>query len=381
MQFIVLSGAYDDPEPSGTAHLTEHLAAFSADTTVIKRARERDVNASLYNVSTVYTNSGAPSELETLLRLSRALLDKPKLPPGFAESEIDIIERETLLRERNSPYLWLSRIALQNLYGTLRGRADNMIEDLPKLNLEKAYQFHQDHYVPSNVTLIVSGQVSAKKAADLVAEIFGDTEHSEVPDKPWLEIKPDPTLRSVEKVASDRLSHDAVQYVKFVDFTDAQSSVDTQGVFFIATNILGERLSRILYFEDPRFLMLYSDWFFAKNGDLELSISMELMPGFSLESAHRVLEETIANLLSEPISGKEIREARRKEIVYAQSIKYKPSDFLYFLKNVASDGFRPISPSTFVEILNNTTDQEVLDFAERIVEPSATSVVLAESID
>ena len=30
VQLIVLSGAYDDPEPSGTAHLVEHLAAFSA---------------------------------------------------------------------------------------------------------------------------------------------------------------------------------------------------------------------------------------------------------------------------------------------------------------------------------------------------------------
>ena len=58
VQLIVLSGGYDDPEPSGTAHLTEHLAAFSADATILRKPRERDIYATTYNVSTVYTNSG-----------------------------------------------------------------------------------------------------------------------------------------------------------------------------------------------------------------------------------------------------------------------------------------------------------------------------------
>ncbi|WP_283426334.1 insulinase family protein [Shimia sagamensis] len=100
VQLIVLSGAYDDPDPSGTAHLTEHLTAFSADATILKEVRERDLNASTFNAATVYTNSGSPEELETLLRLSRAVLDTPVLPDDFAQSEIDIVARETFLRER-----------------------------------------------------------------------------------------------------------------------------------------------------------------------------------------------------------------------------------------------------------------------------------------
>ncbi|WP_299666242.1 insulinase family protein [uncultured Ruegeria sp.] len=243
VQLIVLSGSYDDPEPSGTAHPTEHLAAYSADTTILRKPRERDITASTYNVSTVYTNSGVPSEIEMLLRLSRAVLDTPSLPEGFAESEIDIVQRETLLRERQSPLQWLKRIALQNLYRTLRGRADNTIADLPKLSLEKAYQFHKEHYVPSNVTLIVSGKIEPHKAEELVAGIFGDTEPSEVPQKPWLDHKPDPTLMSVERLKSARLERDTVQLAKFVGFEDRSTSIDMQGAFFIATSVLNERIS------------------------------------------------------------------------------------------------------------------------------------------
>lgn len=381
VQLIVLSGAYDDPEPSGTAHFTEHLAALSSDATVLRQPRERDLNAQTHNVSTVYTNSGAPSEVEMLLRLSRAVLDTPNLPTGFAESEIDIIQRETLLRERRSPYRWLRRKALQNLYGTLRGRANNTIEDLPKLSLEKAYLFHKEHYAPSNVTLIVSGKIEQDKAAELVARIFGDTKPSAVPEKPWLDQRPDPALRSVEYIKSNKLTRNTVHYAKFVDFEDRSTSIDMQGAFFIATEILQDRLKKALYHEDVRFLSIGADWYFAKNADLELTIDAQLMSGFSLDAAHNSLKETMASLLNEPISRKEISQARQKEVVGAQNATRRPARFLSFLANVAADGFPPISPSVFTDILGNTTDQEVIDFAKMVVKPSATSVILAERAD
>ncbi|WP_238704894.1 M16 family metallopeptidase [Parasedimentitalea marina] len=381
VQLIVLSGAYDDPEASGTAHLTEHLAAFSSDTAILRQPRERDLNASTYDVSTVYTNSGTPSDVEMLMRLSRAVLDTPSLPAGFAESEIDIVQRETLLRERQSPRRWLKRIALQNLYGTLRGRASNTIEDLPKLSLEKAYQFHKQHYVPSNITLIVSGKIEPDTAAELVARYFGDTKHSAVPEKRWLDQKPDPRLRSVERIESSRLTRDTMQYAKFVDFEDRSTSIDMQGAFFITTEVLQSRLTNALYFEDVKFLGVNINWYMAKNADVELIIDLQLMPGFSLDAAHNSLQETMANLLDEPISRDEINQARQKQVVNAQNAARRPAWFLSFLQNVAADGFPPISPSVLAEMMTNTTDREVIDLANSIMRSSATSVILAKKVE
>ncbi len=381
VQLIVLSGMFDDPEPSGTAHLTEHLTAFSSDATVLSNPRERDINATTDSVSTVYTNSGAPSDAELLLRLSRAVLDTPNVPKDFAESEIDIIRRETLLRERQFSGRWLKRMALQNLYGTLRGRANNAVEDLSKLSVEKAYQFHKKHYAPSNVTLIVSGKIQPDNAAELVARVFGDTEPSAVPEKNWLDQKPDPELRSVEYIETDRLTRDTVQYIKFVDFADRSSSIDMQGAFFIATNILMSRLENAFHFEDQRFLIDEIGLHFVKNADLELSIDVQLMPDFSLDAAHNTLINTVSNLLNEPISSHEIDQARQKEVTSALHAKRRPTDFLAFLKNVAADGFPPVSPSVFANLLTRTTDQEVIDFIETVMKPSATSVILAKRVD
>jgi zinc protease len=381
VQLIVLSGAFDDPDPAGTAHLTEHLAAFSADATVLRKPRERDLHATTYSVSTAYTNSGAPEDIEMLLRLSRAILDPPSLPAGFAESEIDIIQRETLLRERHSANRWVRRIALRNLYGTTNGRAGDPIEDLPDLSLEKAKRFHREHYAPSNVTLIVSGKIEPDAAAGLVARYFGDTEPSAVPAKPWLDRKPDPALRSIEYIDSNRLAFDTLQLVKFIDFEDLATSIDKQGAFFIATDILNSRLENALYFKDVRFLNVDKDWHFVKNADLEFTLEAQLMPGFSLDAAHSRLKETMADLLNAPITREEISQARRKEVTFAQNVKRRPQEFLLFLQNVAADGYPPVSPSVFADMLSETSDQEVIDFAKEVMKPSATSVVLAKKVD
>lgn len=380
VQLIVHSGSFDDPETAGTAHLVEHLAAFSSDATVLRNPRERDIHASVNEVSTVYTNSGKPNDVEKLLRLSRAVLDTPKLPPGFAESEIRIIQRETMLRERQSPRLWLKRFARKNLYGATWGRANDIIEDLPKLGLEEAYRFHKEHYVPSNVTLIVSGKVQLDLVEELIAGVFGDTKPSLVPGKPWLDHRPDPSHNSVFQVETEKLQFDTIQLIKFVEFEDRSTSVDMQGAFFIATEILNSRLINALYFENEKFVVGNLDWHFVKNADLEFAIEVQLMPGLTLNAAHRDLNNTIINLLSEPISKKEISQARKKELTHAQSVKRHPARFLLFLQNVAADGFAPVSPSTFAETLANTTDQEVIDFAKTFVEPSAMSVILAKKV-
>lgn len=381
VQLIVLSGHYDDPDPSGTAHLTEHLAAFSADFSILKQARERDVHATTSNVSTIYTNSGAPVDLEMLLRLSRAAMETPDLPEGFAESEIDIVQRETMLRERQSPLRWLRRLALQNLYGEPRGRAANFVEDLPKLSIEKALQFHKEHYVASNVTLIVSGRIDPETVAKLVNEIFGDTPVTEPPAKPWLDQRPDPSLYHVARIQSDRLPHNTVQYVKFIARAGNPSSVTEQSTFFLATTILNERLFKALYHDREGFLSVSQGWYFSKESDLELTLSGQLMPGFGLDAAHRAIEDAVANLLSEPITRDELNRARVKQVTSAENALRRPSSFRWFLSNVASDGFPPLTPMGLIELIDTTTDDQVRTFAEWAITPSATSVVLAKKVD
>lgn len=199
--------------------------------------------------------------------------------------------------------------------------------------------------------------------------MFGDTEPSDAPNKPWLDHKPDPGKQSVVRLQSDRLQRGTVLFAKFAEFEDRSTSIDMLGAFFIASGILNERIAKVLRHEDTRILNHGVNWYFAKNADVELVIDLQLMPGFTVDEAKDLLTETLAGLLDEPISKYEIHQLRQKEVVWSQNMARRPSAFLWFLQNVAADGFPPISPSVFAETLSNTTDQEVIDFAEKSCSP------------
>ncbi len=381
VQLIVLSGTYDDPEVSGTAHFTEHLAAFSADATVLRQPRERDLFAKTTPVSSIYTNYGPPSDFDRVMKLSRALLDTPDLPPFFAQSEIKIVQRETLLRERQSPTRWLRRKAQQNLYGATRGRANDVVADLPDLNLQTALAFHKVHYVASNITLIISGNINVADAAAAVTKYFGDTQKTVPPAKDWLNAKPEPTLRAKETLVSDKLANDMLLYTKFIDPADKEDSFDMQGAFFIGTTIYESRIRKALFFESFDYMTFDISSYLAKNGDQEVTVLLEPMPHVDLQTASQTLETVIADLLKTSLSAEEIEEARKRNIVNAQAAARRPTSFLRFLENVASDGFPPISPGTYAQLLAETSDAEVIEFLQDFVAPAATSQIFARKAD
>ncbi|MEC8196583.1 MAG: insulinase family protein, partial [Pseudomonadota bacterium] len=118
-----------------------------------------------------------------------------------------------------------------------------------------------------------------------------------------------------------------------------------------------------------------------KNADLEMTLRVELMPGFPLGEARRRLRTTMNLLLRDPITAEEIKRARQKEVVTAQHASRLPSDTRWFLQNLAADGFPQFSPTSYIDIINDTTDQEVLDFAAKAMMPSATAIILAKKVD
>lgn len=381
VQLLVLSGTYDDPVPSGTAHFLEHLAAFSADTYVLRQPRERDLFAKTTQVATIYTNSGTPNEIDRLMKLSRALLDTPKLPEDFLKSEKKIVERETYLRERQFPTRWLRRKALQNLYGSTRGRANDIIADVPKLSLETALEFHAKHYVASNIMIIISGKITPELAAEKVKEYFGDTVKTTPPPKWWLDEKPDPKLHTVERLSSNRLYEDTLVYTKFVEYPVEDTSIDLQGEFFIGVSIFESRIREQLIFDSANFQSISTSFYLAKNGDMEMTSFLVPMPGVDFEAALAEFESTIAGLLDTPPDHAEIETARKRNAAHAISAARRTDDFLAFLENVGSDGLPPISPGTFAQLIKDTSDAEVIDFLSSLIAPAATSSIFATKED
>jgi zinc protease len=381
VQLVVLSGTYDEDEISGIAHYTEHLAALSSDTKVLQQPRQRDLNAFTSKVSTVYTNTGSPDEIDRVMELTRAVLETPRLPPVFQKSEIDIVKREVLFKERNSPVRWLSRLALQKLYGSKLGRAGNSVEDLDRLTVEAAMQFHADHYAPSNAMLIISGDIDQKTAQKKVTEFFGDTVKTEqVPDT-WLDMHPEDNLKSVTKISTSRVLEDSIAYAKFFEFSEPQDILAMQASFFIASDIYNSHINDALYLDGFTAQSFSQGSYIAIDGDLEYTAFLTPFEGVSLDQALEALENAIADMRTKVITPQEIEIARAKNVAYTKSLSQSPRAYLDFFQNLGSDGLPPTSPTQFAQMVADASDDEVLRIIAAFASDSPSAAILASAED
>jgi predicted Zn-dependent peptidase len=159
------------------------------------------------------------------------------------------------------------------------------------------------------------------------------------------------------------------------------TSIDLQGEFFIGVTIFQSRIREALMFNGFQFQSIGTDFFMAKNGDTEMNTFIEPMPGVDFETALAKFEETFTTLLDTPITAEEINTARQRNAAHAKDAARGAQDFLGFLENVASDGLTPVSPGTYARLIEDTTDEEVLLFMEKLIAPSATSILFAEKED
>ena len=381
VQVIVLSGGYDEGDLSGIAHYTEHLAALYSDTTVLREPRQRDLNAFTSNVSTVYTNSGAPNEIDQLMQLSRAVLDQPNLPDDFSRTEIDIVKREVFYKERNSPFRFLQRKTLQNLYGSDTGRADNDVEDLQHLTYEKGLEFHKEHYRASNVMVILSGSITQKLAQAKITEYFGDTEKTYQIEDVWLDQHPEEGLRAIEKVKTDHVLEDTIFYAKFFEFPEPQDILALQASFFIASDIYNGYLNDALYLDSFTAQSINMGSYIAVDGDLEFWAVLRPSEGVSLEEGLEKLEAAIAGIRNAEITPEQIETARAKNVAYTRELQGSARARLDFFQNFGSDGLPPSSPSQFADFVEAAPDEEILFIIDAFAAASPMAATLAEAVE
>lgn len=381
IQLIVLSGTYDEDEISGIAHYTEHLAALSSDAAVLQEPRQRDLNAFTSQVSTVYTNTGNQNDLDRLMRLTREVLDRPKLSESFKKSEIDIVKREVYYKERNAPSRWLNRLALQKLYGSKSGRAETPVSDLALLTVNAAMDFHEKHYIPSNSMIIISGNIDKDLAQKKLSQYFGDTKKTKRVEDTWLDQRPMIGLESITNISTNRLLEDQLSFAKFFNFNDLSDILGMQASFFIASDIYNSHLNNLLYLNGDTAQSFSQSSYIAVNGDIEFTASIIPFEGVSLNLAYKNLKKAIKSLASLNITKNEIKIARSKNVAYAKSLSQSPRAYLDFFQNLGSDGLPPVSPKEFSKMIAKAPVEDILKIISAFAADSPSSVILAKSND
>lgn len=174
---------------TGIAHLFEHLmfkGTHEHPHSVFDRLLERagaQTNAATWLDWTFYFENLPASELELAMRLESDRLVNLVLTQEQLDSEREVVKNERLYRVDNDPDGRIEEALFEALFPVHPyGRPTlGYTADLDGLTLEDCLAFYRTWYSPSNVTLVVVGDVGHRDVLRLVARYYGGMARVDVP--------------------------------------------------------------------------------------------------------------------------------------------------------------------------------------------------------
>ncbi len=186
IRLMIEAGEYDNTGPEGLAHYLEHLVFLSADR-VHGDFGDRTANAWTSRNWTLYWNNGPAASIEPMFKNAARVFSPVELDSSFAQSEVDIVEREFDLRITESPAFQLYTRMYQTMYAghpfarSVIGSRASIRELTPATTIE----FHRQWYRASNAYLLISGPLKARDIEPLIRKHFNDIPDGKVPAHQW----------------------------------------------------------------------------------------------------------------------------------------------------------------------------------------------------
>jgi zinc protease len=121
---------------------------------------------------------------------------RPTLPADGLE-RVRAERLNEIIQQRNEPAAIAGKRFANLLYGT--GVYGNSVvgnaETVARLTIEDVQRFYREHYIPNHSSVVVSGDLDAQQAIDLVTRALGEWQRGPEPPRPVLDARPIETSR------------------------------------------------------------------------------------------------------------------------------------------------------------------------------------------
>jgi predicted Zn-dependent peptidase len=276
---------------------------------VMLRNGARDMNAYTAKDMTAFFAS-MPSNR---LRLFASVLAEMVFEPSFREFYIerDVIADERRLYTDNNPNGELAEQILSAAYkdGPYHWSTIGFMDDITRLTIADAREFHRQHYVPSNMTGVIVGDVSASEVKKAMEETFGRYPASKPAEPPRSAGTP---LEGLTKAfTSDAEPSLVIAYHK------PTLPDKSEYAFDVITDLLCEgsssRLKKKFVYEKRMIQDIEcSDSYPGSRLDNLFLLWIEPMKGYSMEAVAEAVTEEIDELAKEPVSEEELMRVRKQ---------------------------------------------------------------------
>ncbi|MBE6144918.1 MAG: insulinase family protein [Firmicutes bacterium] len=159
--------------PLGIAHFLEHQLFNQEDGTDVMTffsERGTDVNANTNKIKTTYLFSG-PDFFEENLKFLLEYVEKPYFTDDSVQKEKGIIEQEIKMYQ-DKPFTRLYEGITYNAFHKhpIKYPVIGTIESINKITKEDLYTCYNTFYHPSNMVLVITGNVDCEKTIEIIKE-------------------------------------------------------------------------------------------------------------------------------------------------------------------------------------------------------------------
>ncbi len=175
-------GGYDDPRgQSGLAHFLEHLMFRGThdvkDITILIEKSGGVFNATTTSYYTNYFETVPKDKLDVMMKLEADRMFNLDIKEEAVISERKIVAEERRMRIDNSPSVVLDEKMLSVFYRHYNSwQVAGWMDEISKLNKDKALSLYKKFYSPSNAILFVVGDTTLDQVLSLANKHYGHIE-------------------------------------------------------------------------------------------------------------------------------------------------------------------------------------------------------------
>jgi zinc protease len=246
--WVRVGAADEPPEVAGISHYLEHMLFKGTPRLGVGEYDRRIealggyLNAGTSMSYTHYYLTVPSQHLDAALEDLADVIRNSSIAPAEVEKERGVILEEIRLKEDNPVGFLFDEITRRVFAeGPLAGTVIGSPASVQGITRDQLAEHHRRYYVPSNMTLVISGDINADLVRRRVREIFADWEADL---KPWRESLPATSFRPPEEVAWSR---DWQQTYFFLVFPGGEvSTIEEVATIDLADQLLtGGRTARL----------------------------------------------------------------------------------------------------------------------------------------
>ncbi len=362
---VIVAGEADFDGPEGLSHYLEHIMYWHADKVNDKPYHARSGNAWVNGVITSYFNVGTRGELDGMFAFAQRLLTPPTLDEKFMLDERRVVVREYDFRVSENPdsqawdHIWRTLAAGNPYSRSVIGTPDSIMS----LNLVHARSFHRKHYNPSNMVLLITGDLDETEVLQHVERWFFKYPAGQTLVQSW---RTDGVLKEfarTEVLQNRYVAFPALAMGVIANWKGTGDRSLDLAVMRLTNRLLVSALdgglAKPLRLEKFVFSQFGADFFQYGQGQVQFYFSGRLDESNDHSSAQIALSLAIDELAAAGIPKKSLERVRKREV----KVFERRSDEARFTINLATNdlsfGIDPLPVSQHVEKINSVTVDQV----------------------